>query len=283
MKIKNTLAFLVIISFCSMASSQITTTSNIFTSKDKEQDSAEYVTVGSIMPYKVSPFNWGSLTPFMNPSIFKWWLNGNATGYNMLKSGGITPLVPLPPPNHVYYPDSSISIQWVKTGKYTIRVNEKSLPKAGITSCDNASDIQTLDVVVADRPTVAWDGSTTKGGCSLDNTTQAVPVLLKGSKLMTITYILVYTPQTGTPDTLSDQTANFNLAKNDTTSSGSIQIIIPQGNFGKYEITITGVTDKIATKCGIAPLPSDFPSEKYTLAVLPALETSPVKFVKELP
>ena len=266
-----------------MVESQVTTKQTLFSTKKNSSDTIEYVTLGSIMPYKVSPFNWGSLASFMDPSIYKWWLNGNATGYNLLKPDGITPLNPLPPPNHVYYNDSSISIQWIKTGKYTIRVNEKSMPKPGITTCDKGSDIQTLDIVVADRPTVAWDGPTLKGGCGMDNATQYVPLLLKGSKEITITYTLDFTPQTGTVTTLANQSVNFTVTKNDDTTSGSIPITIPQGNYGKYEITITAITDKISSKCGISSQPSDIPSSKYTLAVFPMLESTPIKFVKELP
>ena len=114
-----------VMAHCSLAYAQITAPSKVLTTKNSGADSVEYVTVGSIMPYSVTPFNWGTLSTYMNPSIFKWWLNGNATGYNLLKSDGLTPTTTLPPPNNVYYPDTAISIQWVKTGKYTIRVSEK--------------------------------------------------------------------------------------------------------------------------------------------------------------
>lgn len=283
MTVSNRHLFIVFLLNLSMAYSQVTTTSTLFTTKKDDPDSVEYVTVGSIMPYKVTPFNWGSLAAYMNPSIFKWWLNGNTTGYELLQSDGITPLTLLPPPNHAYYPDSGISIRWIKTGKYTIRVNEKSMPKENFTMCDQGSDIQTLDVLVADRPTVAWNGPTLKGGCSLDSTVQQIPVLLSGSGQITITYTLAFTPQNGTVSTNTNQTVIFAVARNDTTTAGFIQISTPNGNFGKYEITITGITDKVATKCGISPLPNDYPADKYTVLILPALETSPIRFVKEIP
>ena len=263
-----------------MASSQVTTPSSIFTNKGNDQDSVEIVTVGSIMPYNISPFNWGSLKEIMNPSIFKWWLNGNANGYDLLKSDGITPLTPLPPPNNVYYPDSSISIHWLKTGKYRIKVNEKSEPKTKIKLCDNSSDIQTLSVLVLDRPTASWDSAISKSGCNFINTTQYAPVTVKSSGKTIITYTLVYTPQSGAVTTQTGLTQTFNSLGNDTLNSVSIPINIT--GYGTYEIAITGITDKIATKCGIVSQPADVPSDKYTITVLSDLETSPIQFVREL-
>lgn len=271
-----------IMAHCALGYSQITSTSKVLTTKNSGTDSIEYVTVGSIMPYSVTPYNWGTLSSYMNPSIFKWWLNGNATGYNLLKSDGVTPLATLPPPNNVYYPDTGISIQWVKAGKYTIRVSEKSMPKVALVACDQSSNIQTLDVVVANRPTIAWDGPILKGGCGTDGSVQEVPVIISGSKQVTVTFTVVFTPQTGTPDTLTDQKAIFTIAKNDTSSHDTIKLDVPKGNFGKYEITVTGITDKTSAKCGIASQAGDYPSDKYTLLVFPVMETSPIKFVKEV-
>ncbi|HEY4788177.1 MAG TPA: gliding motility-associated C-terminal domain-containing protein [Bacteroidales bacterium] len=253
---------------CSAKSlAQVTATSGLFTSKKENGEDIEYVSIGSIMPYKVSPFNWGTLASFMNPSIFKWWLNGNTTGYELLKSDGITPLTLLPPPNHVYYPDSSISIHWIKTGKYTIRVHEKSMPKNITNSCDPGEDIQTLDVVVADRPSVAWNGPTSENICNLTNNTHEIPVLLKGSKQITVTYQIIYTPQTGLQPIISNQTVVFDIKKNDTTATDNVQINVPSKNYGTYEVIITGITDKVATKCGIPSQKSDYPSDIYTLTV----------------
>lgn len=265
-----------------VANAQITATSTTFTTKYSGGEEPEYVTVGSIMPYKVTPFDWGSLAPFMDPSIFKWWLNGNATGYAMLKSDGVTPLAALPPPNNVYYPDSAISIHWIKTGNYTIRVHEKNMPKAGINGCDQPGDFQTLDVVVAEHPSIKWDGPTTRGGCGLDSTTQDIPVIMTGSKKIMVTYDLVYYPVSGTPVTISDQTATFNTTKNNSSNTGNIQIDIPKGNFGRYEVTIKGIIDSVSKKCGASAQSSDYPSDKYTLVVLPVRETSPIRFVTDL-
>lgn len=283
MKTRIFLAYITLVLTISMANAQITTTSNVFITKFNGGVEPEYVTVGSIMPYKVTPYNWGTLAQYMNPSIYKWWLNGNAAGYNLLKSDGTTMLAALPPPNNVYYPDSLISIQWVKTGKYTVRVNEKSMPKTNISTCDRPGDFQTLDVVVADRPNIAWDGPIVHGGCGLDSTLQNIPVTVKGSKQIKVTYTLVFTPQAGSPVATPAQTVIFNTTKNDTISAGNIQINIPKGGFGTYEVAITGITDKIASKCGIVSQPTDYPSDKYTLVAMPSLETSPIEFVTELP
>lgn len=273
--------FIITLTICE-ANAQISATSNSFTTKYDNGEEPEYVIVGSIMPYKIAPYNWGSLAPFMDPSIFKWWLNGNATGYILLKNDGLTPLASLPPPNNVYYPDSAISIHWIKPGNYTIRVHEKNIPKAGINSCDQPGDFQTLDVVVAEHPSIKWDGSTTRGGCGLDSTTQDIPVIFTGSKMIMVTYDLVYYPVTGTPVTISDQTATFNTTKNNSSNTGNIQIDIPKGNFGRYEITIKGITDSVSKKCGASAQSSDYPLDKYTLVVLPVRETSPIKFVTDL-
>lgn len=261
---------------------QITSTSTLFNSKVDEDGEPEYVTVGSVMPYKVDPFNWGSLASFMNPSIFKWWLNGDASGYTLLRNDGITPLSTLPPPNNTFYSDSIISIHWSKTGKYTIRVHEKSMPKSGITACDQPGDFQTLDVVVANRPSVWWDGSLTKGGCSLDSTTQNIPIMMVGSKLITIKYDMVYYPISGSPVASSNLSIFFPTTNHPDSISGNIPIIVPKGGFGRYELTITGINDKVSKTCGIISEAADYPADKYTLVVLPTLETSPIKFVTEL-
>jgi hypothetical protein len=266
----------------SAANAQITATSDSFTTKYDNEGEPEYVTVGSIMPYKVTPFNWGSLAAFMNPSIYKWWLNGDATGYTLLKSNGVTPLTLLPSPLHDYYPDSAISIHWIKSGKYSIRVHEKNMPKTGINSCDQPGDSQTLDVVVAAHPTIQWDGPTTRGACGMDSTTQDIPVIMTGSKQITVTYDLVYYPLTGNPVTTPDLTVKFISTKNNDSNTGNIQIDIPKGNFGRYEVNIKGITDSVAKKCGVAAKASDYPSDRYTLVVLPVQETSPIKFVTDL-
>ena len=93
-KFKLLIAWALFICYQPESKAQVTATSDTFKTKYDDGETVEYVTVGSIMPYKVAPFNWGVLAQFMNPSIFKWWLNGNATGYHLLKSDGITPLTP---------------------------------------------------------------------------------------------------------------------------------------------------------------------------------------------
>jgi hypothetical protein len=126
------------------------------------------------------------------------------------------------------------------------------MPKTGINSCDQPGDFQTLDVVVAEYPTIQWDGTTTRGACGLDSTTQEIPVIMTGSKQITVTYDLVYYPLTGNAVTTSDLTVNFNTGNNNGSNTGNIQIDIPKGNFGRYELTIKGITDSVAKKCGVA-------------------------------
>lgn len=266
----------------SVANAQTTATSDSYTTKYDNEEEPEYVTVGSIMPYKVSPFNWGSLRPFMSPSIFRWWLNGDATGYTLLKSDGVSPLAALPAPLHEYYPDSAITINWVKPGIYTIRVHEKNIPRAGINGCDEPADIQTLDVVVAAHPTIQWDGTPTRGACGLDSTTLDIPVIMTGSKQITVTYDLVYYPLTGNPVVTPNLKVKFLSTKNNSANTGNIQIDIPKGSFGRYEVNIRGITDSVAKKCGVAAQVSDYPSDSYTLEVLPLQETSPIRFVTDL-
>lgn len=250
------------------ATAQLTTTSNDYRSNQNPGNEIEYATVGSVMPYKVSPCLLGYLPEIMNPSIFKWWLNGNATGYELLKIDGITPLKPLPPPNHVYYPDSAIAIRWIKPGKYTIRVSEKAMFKKGIQTCEQTEVFQTLDVIVADRPYASWNDISDISGCDLDGSKRSIEIKLKGSKHISLLYEVVFTSDDGlTTDTVKAEKV-YTPSKNESEFTDTIVVDIPANKYGTYQVFIKEVRDKISQKSGIRSFYADLPDKPLTITAL---------------
>lgn len=277
---------LILIGMISLASinvnAQLTNTSNEYHSANDTDGDIEYATKGSVMPYKVSPFNWGSLAEQMQPSMFKWWLNGNATGYKLLRADGITPLTALPPPNNVYYPDSIIAIRWIKSGKYNIRVSEKTMPKNDVLLCDQAESFRTLDVIVTERPRVAWENSSPMEGCNLQATTQNIQLRLQGVESITISYSIVFTSIDGnTSDSLLEERAFLPPLK-ENEFYDSLPVDIPSGKYGTYQVYIRDIKDKVSQKCGIDASAGDFPAEPYILKVFPIAEPGPIRMIKVL-
>lgn len=256
---------------------QLTTNSNEYhQAGDDTAENIEYVTVGSIMPYKVSPCYLGYLPEIQNPSIFKWWLNGNQTGFELLKMDGLTPLSSLPPPNNVFYQDSAIAIHWLKTGKYTIRVSEKAMFKNGPETCESADNFQTLDVIVTDRPYVSWKTDTLVEGCNLSGSNQQITLNLSGADKVTVFYDLIYIPN----DNKAPDTAHFIktfVLKNPQKIEDAIEIKIPNSKYGQYKVVITDVQDWISAKSGIRAGKTDIPQTSVVFNVIRATELTPIR------
>ena len=246
---------------------QLTATSNEYQPNNDRDTLVEYATVGSIMPYKVSPFPSGALKDIFNPSLFKWWLNGNAIGYELLKIDGITPLQQLPPPNHVYYPDSAIAIRWIKPGKYNIKVYEKVLPKEGFKVCDHAESISTLDVLVFNKPSVDWYDTSTVRICGTVSIQKQVPLRLKGVQQIAINYKVEFTSPDGVIEVF-ERNKIFNT-KGDQTLQDSIELSISEGKSGTYRVFITDIEDKVSKKCGVKFDHNDIPSQPFIVKVFP--------------
>lgn len=252
---------------------QLTTSSNEYQANNDRDTLMEYVTVGSVMPYKVTPFPSGALKEIFHPSIFKWWLNGNATGYELLKIDGKTPLQQLPPPNHVYYPDSAIAIRWIKTGKYNIRVSEKVIPKEGFNVCDHSASIRTLDVLVFNKPSVAWKDTSSVKICNTSGIRQQIPLNLKGTQQITLNYKVEYTSHNGVLE-IVEKNKTFTTGKRDQVLQDSLELTIPDGKYGTYKVFITGIEDKVSKKSGIKSSPDDIPSQPFIVKVFPSSNNS---------
>ncbi|HEX3006434.1 MAG TPA: hypothetical protein VHO90_02335, partial [Bacteroidales bacterium] len=253
---------------------QLTTSSKEYQSAIEPDTDIDLVTVGSIMPYKVAPFNWKLYADIVEVPIYKWWLNGNATGYKLLKCDGATPLKQLPPPNHVYYSDSSISIQWIKSGKYTLRVSEKVLTKKGIQLCGPAETIQTLDVEVIDRPLVTWPDTAYIAGCNLDGTIQNITFNITATKAAKVAYKVEFSPLDGSNGKSFKSDKEFKLPGATKQHRGFIPVSIPAGKYGIYKIYITGISDKVSEKSGISCREEDYPATPFIIDVRQGKELS---------
>lgn len=261
---------------------QLTNTSKEYhTGNDTEID-IEYATTGSTMPYKVAPFHWGPLQGLMKPSIFNWWLNGKASGYKLLKADGISPLEALPPPNHVYYPDSAIAIKWIEAGKYTIRVSEKTMPKNDVNLCDKAESFRTLDVIVTDKPRVSWKTSSPLEGCNLPASEQQIAINLLGTQQITLTYSIVFTSVNGSEkDTILEE-KTFSPGEDETAFTDYLTITLPTGKYGTYQVNILDIKDKVSQKSGVKAIPGDYPAEPYILRAFPVPDPGPIRMIKVL-
>jgi gliding motility-associated-like protein len=247
---------------------QLTTASNEYQANNDNDTLMEYATVGSVMPYKVSPFGSGALKEIFAPSMFKWWLNGNATGYELLKIDGKVPLQLLPPPNHVYYPDSAIAIRWIKPGRYNIRVSEKVLPKNGFNVCDHTESVRTLDVQVFNKPSVAWKDTSSVIICNSDGTQQQIPLSLIGAQQIALNYKVEFTAVDGTSESF-EKSRIFNAGKSDQMFRDSMGLVIPKGKYGIYKVFITDIEDKVSKKSGVKSGQNDIPSRPFTVKVYP--------------
>jgi hypothetical protein len=251
-----------------------------FTSKNTLGEDPDSVTVGSVMPYMTHTTNWGILKAYMDPSTFKWNIDGSAGEYKLLQSDGKTDLTV-----NDYHLDSLVSVKWIASKNYTISVMEKSNPKTGttgtsISGCESIKD-ETLNVSVLPRPTVAWNETTTTiGGCGMDNQNKFLAVTLLGAKVKVNFSIDYYDLANNKTNTTKDST--FSTSNYTHTFDGKIRVPIEKGKYGKYEITITNITDKIATKCGVPSDVSDYPSNKITLIALPNPVTSPIEHITNL-
>jgi hypothetical protein len=217
----------------------------------------------------------------MKPSIFKWWLNGNATGYKLLKADGITPLLALPPPNHVYYPDSTIAIKWIKAGKYTIRVSEMTMAKNDVNLCEQAESFQTLDVIVTDKPHVSWKNTSPIEGCNLPGSMQQIAINLQGAQHITLSYSVEFTAANGTQKETVREERSFS-SYTDTEFTDYLTINLPEDKYGTYQVSILDIQDKVSVKSGINTVPGDYPAEPYTIKAFPVPEPAPIRMIKVL-
>ncbi len=239
------------------------------------------VTVGSVMPYMVkSDPQTHQLRQLgaLQFSDFDWALGSGGT----INTHGAK--------------DSVITVSWGTTaGLYNITVVEKPQAATGFPAFTCPANTQKLPVLLVGRPTLAWNGLSTIGGCNIANTTVNVPVDVKGIGKWTITYDLVYynlsnvaTPITGVTGTdLTATIGSENNKNNGTalTNQTMLSINVPAsgvGAHGKYVLTVKSIKDRISTKSGVSSQASDIPSEAYTIVSYPTPTTQPIQHIKNL-
>ena len=63
------------------AFAQVTSTGGLVP-KGVAPEDVDYVTVNSTTPYEVTPFDWGTLSAIMNPSIYKWAITSRVSRFS---------------------------------------------------------------------------------------------------------------------------------------------------------------------------------------------------------
>ncbi|MDR1672134.1 MAG: hypothetical protein LBS09_01525 [Bacteroidales bacterium] len=248
---------------------------NYVTFQSDARETIDSVTVGSRMPYRMAgDADIAALetSGVMDPSIFKWQFSPSLT---ILNFAG-TAATPAPGGETDYYEEKVISVVMpITVQTITLTVNEKSQPKVG-TGCEGTDSVAHIQVVA--RPTLAWPGTSAVGGC----VATAVDILLTltGYRDWIVTYNIAYTPYaTGSPTTTTTgQTAT--IGNNRTMSIPAS--VFP--NEGKYEITVTNLTDRISRKSLdqtlVAATAADIPSTPYTVHVYPTPDTKKLEHVR---
>lgn len=128
-----------------------------------ETEVVDFVTVGSITPYSVTPdANVAAMVASdgatFHPSVFNWRLTFAGTGTGTLgqlvtgaalTTNASTPVYP------GYFDQNDIQIAWgANADVATLRVSEKSRNTLGITACDGGDSL--LTIYVMPKPSVEW-------------------------------------------------------------------------------------------------------------------------------
>ncbi len=300
MRTKNFLKLIVAAALCAVVSSgafaQVTTSGAASVNKGTPHaytlpsavvpNVVDYVTIGSVMPYNVTPDPViatvvASGAPFL-PSSFNWRLGTTPLG-TLDRANGSTALsttdLPIsandpnaPYGGTIYTLDNAITVAWGATlGIDSIKVSEHSRNSAGIQTCDGQDS--TIYVYVMPKPTatfieagtlsgvtniVGTAGDATVGGCGVAGTTIHFNVTFTGTENYTLTYQYVYTPFGGGPSTVTppavtgigvDHFYSATPASPNTEALTNVfTFAIPAATYGKYVFTLLGVTDLVSRK-----------------------------------
>lgn len=269
---------------------------------------SDYVTIGSRVPYYVAPdpaieaiagvsmdyseFRWEVLSSDLDPLAIT---PMNFAGGALTVGEGTAPWVK----------ENEISITWaapaVEGTQYVIRATEHSNPLGtGNFSfgCEDATP-EVRNVYVLAAPTVAFDG-TNGGGCSVTpGTTFYVPLTITGLGDWEVSYSVAYNggdpeDQTAYTLTVADPIAGINdanviaqstlertAAGTPTGSTDGLAVVLPDGQYGYYDVTITGFTDRISRK-SLTALPAVTASGSYRIYVNRTPETQPIQHLENL-
>lgn len=276
-------------------------------------EAVDFVTVGSIMPYNITPdadvaaMVADAPATFL-PSVYNWRISGLGT---MQQIGGaaLTPAVPADPG---YYNENEIQVTWGGTaGVATLTVSERSRNTIGLAQCDGSDS--TLNIWVMPRPTVDWSetsftgpqgtaGDNTVGGCAIAVAGAVTPwdiyVDLSYAQDVKIAYTVTKYTMAGVAGAPTTQTlvtsGNYGTAAFYTASPASpnTEIVVlttlnvpdPEvdraGAYGRWVYQITAVNDMISRKSGVASQAADIPAGTFTVWSLPTPTTGTIKHVR---
>jgi hypothetical protein len=273
---------------------QITSPSNVTTPKViGGLDSMDFATVGSVMPYQVTPdaaiANMVT-NGMMNASVYHWTVSGGVA-LSQWAGGALTQ--PTAPDNVAdYYTQNQVAAAWASAGIYTLTVAEKSRPLFGLTGCEGNS--QYLYVRVVNRPTVAFPAAAdTVGGCGIAGTNVVVPVNLTGTDAWQVTYQIDTINMTGGSGTFQASGASANLGTSTLSATTYANtenavtlttVAVPANFYGRMLVSITAVSDHISRKSGVSSTAADVPAvaARFVIYSLPTPVTQPIQHVTNL-
>jgi hypothetical protein len=132
------------------------------------------------------------------------------------------------------------------------------------------------------RPKIIWKANEPTIGCSAQEV--RIPVTPTGFRQFEIAYSINYYDNYDGSGTPVASTSDYLVLTNDI-------LIFPANAFdsglGLYEITITGITDRISRKSLdmslVASQPGDLPPDAHQVFLYPSPKTNPLKHVRNMP
>jgi hypothetical protein len=305
MKTKNLFRILIAASFLAVmsfgANAQLTTSTGPTAVETDANQATDFVTVGSIMPYEVTPDATISALVTANPlvfspSVFRWAVAGAATGTLQLQAGGA--LTPAPAPDAAtHFVENQVGVSWTTTGAATLSVFEKSQNLVGLPACEDAT-AEDINVQVVALPTVVYNetdgtaGDNIMGGCGVAGTAVNLPVTATGTDLWQMTYHVrhytlanVLIPGDNVDATTASLgTSDIFTSFANTENMTMYTLNIPAATYGRYDITVTSVTDRTSRKSLNLPAQNPGTPTGATLVVwsLPTPSTGQIRHVTNL-
>jgi len=231
------------------------------------------VTVGSTMPYAVTPDPIIAGMPGMNASTFIWSVTDNADVD--LADGAIFNVVQGDAGDTLTY--DSITVVWgATTGSYKVKVAEKSNPQFG-TGC--TGDTEQRNILIVEAPTITFDG-TDGGGCGI--TTHSVPLTVSGYGPFEVDFNITYDDGSGpeAPVSVTDRAVG---TASDAGSNLSLTLGLTASDLGSgdgtYTIQITDVTDAVSRK-SLAAVAGNTDANTYVVGKYPTPDTSPIRHLE---
>ncbi len=261
MRTKNFFRTIVAAALCAAvsisANAQVTTTGTATTGKgvitntgfgngaNQTPDWVDIATIGSTMPYSITPDANVAALVASNPasfkaSVFNWALSGGGAFSPALTPDGNADGTPTYPG---FFTETNVSVAWgASTGIYTISATEQSQNTLLLPGCTGASE--NISVWLMNNPTVAvaeanfnqvingvtatnfigTPGDYVVGGCGVSDpiasTDVYFPLTLTGADQFIVKYDILYTDLTGTPSVLAglngtvQTTAKFDAGTN---------------------------------------------------------------------